>query len=239
MKWVGFVAVGALCACSRLDDVGKAPTFTPNHNSVETMAMHMPPSDSVKEQTHAERASLWSGASGSLLGDRRATGPGDILTVVIEIDESAEISNGSTRLRTGSQTAAAPSVFGLEGIVDRVLPNGVSLSNGLSTSSSATSTGDGSVSRNEQLTLRIAATVVERLPNGVMRIEGSQEVRVDFEIRELLVSGYVRPADISRRNEVTYDKIAAARVSYGGRGLISNLQQPPVGHQAANILMPY
>ena len=99
--------------------------------------------------------------------------------------------------------------------------------------------GEGSVARQERLTLRIAATVVEDLPNGVLRIEGQQEVRVNFELRELILTGYVRPVDISRQNEITYDKIAGARISYGGRGQITDVQQPRYGQQITDILLPF
>ena len=91
----------------------------------------------------------------------------------------------------------------------------------------------------EKLTLRVAATILERLPNGVLRIQGSQEVRVNFEVRELIVTGFVRPEDISRQNEITYDKIAGARISYGGRGQITDVQQPRLGQQVADIILPF
>jgi flagellar L-ring protein precursor FlgH len=103
----------------------------------------------------------------------------------------------------------------------------------------STFSGSGSVSRKEKLMLRVAATVVEQLPNGVLRIEGQQEVRVNFELRELIVTGFVRPVDISRQNEITYDKIAGARISYGGRGLISNAQQPRYGQQISDVLLQF
>ncbi|MFN4099462.1 MAG: flagellar basal body L-ring protein FlgH, partial [Pararhodobacter sp.] len=99
--------------------------------------------------------------------------------------------------------------------------------------------GQGTVSRNERLTLRVATTIIERLPNGVLRIEGSQEVRVNNELRELIVTGYIRPGDISRRNEIAYDRIAGARISYGGRGQITQMQQPRYGQQIADIILPF
>ena len=109
----------------------------------------------------------------------------------------------------------------------------------MSLDSASQSKGDGSVKRKEKLTLRVAATITEVLPNGVLAIEGSQEVRVNFELRELLVTGYVRPADISRQNEITYDKIASARISYGGRGQISDMQQPRIGQQVLDAVLPF
>ena len=97
----------------------------------------------------------------------------------------------------------------------------------------------GNISRRDKVTLRVAATVIERMPNGVLHIQGSQEVRVNFEVRELTVSGFVRPSDISRDNEVAYDRIAGARISYGGRGQITQMQQPRYGQQIAEILLPF
>lgn len=99
--------------------------------------------------------------------------------------------------------------------------------------------GTGNVQRKEKLTLRVAATIIQVLPNGVLQIQGSQEVRVNYEIRELVVTGFVRPEDISRQNEITYDKIAGARISYGGRGMISDVQQPRYGQQIADKLLPF
>ena len=132
-----------------------------------------------------------------------------------------------------------PQLFGIPQRVDAKLPDGASLGNAVNTNSSTTSTGNGSVRRNEKLTLRIAATVTGVLPNGVLEIAGTQEVRVNFELRELLVTGFVRAEDVSRQNEVTYDKIAQARISYGGRGRITEVQQPPYGQQIADILLPF
>ena len=234
------LCVLSIAACDRLSEVGKAPEFTPITGSYEHHAMV---SDRfpvvVEEKTLIQRASLWSGDRQSLLGDRRASQRGDIMTVVIEINDKAEISNSTDRSRSGSESLGIPNFFGLPQLADRQLATGASLANAVDTSSTSSSSGDGSVRRNEKLTLRVAATVVDVLPNGVARIQGSQEVRVNFEVRELLVSGFVRPEDISRQNEVTYDKIASARISYGGRGQITDVQQPRYGQQIADIVLPF
>ena len=241
MRTCFLIGVLAISACGRLEDVGKTPDFTPSDTAAEIAAMHSPaPSRHTPfMRDDRDRASLWSGGRGSLLGDRRASLQGDILTVVIEIDDSASISNSTSRSRSGSEASAAPQLLGIPQVVDRLLPGDASLANAANISSSSSNSGQGSVSRNESLELKIAATVTDVLDNGVLRIQGSQEVRVNFEIRELLVTGYVRPEDISRRNEITYDKIAAARISYGGRGQITDVQQPRYGQQIADIILPF
>ena len=235
-----FLASLLVAGCGRLDHFGKPPSFTPIEDSAENRAMYDPGLPLVTEQRRVvDRASLWSGGQRSLLGDRRAMKRGDILTVVIEIDEEAEISNSSARSRNGSETLGIPDLFGIPQRLDEDLPEGASMANAVSTNSSSNSGGDGSVSRREELTLRIAAAVTEVLPNGVLAIEGTQEVRVNFELRELLVTGFVRPEDISRQNQITYDKIASARISYGGRGQITDVQQPRYGQQALDMLLPF
>ena len=191
------------------------------------------------QQRPIDAASLWSPSRASLLGDRRAVVRGDILTVVIEIDEKAEISNSSDRSRSGSETLGVPGLFGLPQRLDTKLPEGASSAELVGINSQSSSSGDGSVKRKEKLELRIAATVIDVLPNGVLSISGSQELRVNFELRELLVTGFVRPADVSRQNEITYDKIASARVSYGGRGQISDVQQPRIGQQVLDAVLPF
>jgi flagellar L-ring protein precursor FlgH len=228
-----------LGACSNLNQVGKVPDFTPLDGSAEERAMLSFPEDTVARTTPASGASLWSGSQQFLLGDARARIPGDILTVVIEIDESAEISNRSTRSRSGSESLELPSLVGIPQRLEEILPGDATLDEAVRAESESSSAGDGRVQRNERLTLRVAATVVEVLANGVMRIQGSQEVRVNFEIRELLVSGYVRPEDVTRSNEITYDKIASARISYGGRGQISDVQQPRYGQQVLDTVLPF
>ncbi|WP_343080502.1 flagellar basal body L-ring protein FlgH [Ostreiculturibacter nitratireducens] len=230
----------ALAACGRMEDVGKAPGFTPIEGSNEYFAMTSAAMPARADPRYAsDGASLWSGSRSSLLGDRRAGERGDILTVVIEIDDKAEISNTTGRSRAASDRMGIPSLLGIPQRVNSGLPDGASMGEAFSANSASNYQGNGSVSRKEKLTLRIAATIIETLPNSVLRIEGSQEVRVNYEIRELVVTGFVRPEDISRQNEITYDKIAGARISYGGRGQISDVQQPRYGQQVADILLPY
>ena len=232
----------ALASCARFQQIGEAPQFTPPIAGVEHTAMvtyGLPQAIDDAPQRAAYTASLWTGDRGSLLGDRRAMQRGDILTVVIEINDSAQISNSSNRGRSGSEAMSVPDFLGIPEQIEEIMPSGTSLNPGVTLSSASNFSGNGSVQRNEQLTLRVAATITNVLPNGVLEIEGSQEVRVNFELRELLVSGFVRPADISRQNEITYDKIASARVSYGGRGQISDVQQPRYGQQAADVILPF
>lgn len=235
-----FIAVLALAACSKLGEVGKAPAFSQLEGSYQHHAMYSQPLPAFADpNSPTEASSLWTAGTGSLFGDRRAGQRGDILTVVIQINDKAEISNSSGRTRSGSQSMGIPSLLGLPQRIDRHLPDGAAMADAVSTNSSSTFSGNGSVQRNEKLTLRVAATVVEELPNGVLRIEGQQEVRVNFELRELIVTGYVRPADISRQNEITYDRIAGARIAYGGRGQISDVQQPRYGQQVSDIVLPF
>ncbi len=234
------LGAAALAGCGRLADVGKPPDLTPITGNSEQRAMSvMGLPDRLDPALPADAASLWSRDRTSLFGDRRANTRGDILTVVIEIDESAQIENSSDRARSANEDLGIPQLFGLPQRANERLPGGATLDEAVSARSSSSSRGEGSVQRSEELTLRVAATVVEVLRNGVLRIEGRQEVRVNFEVRELIVTGYVRPEDISRRNEITYDKIAQARISYGGRGQITDMQQPRYGQQIGDILLPF
>ncbi len=235
------IPIVLLAGCSSTP-IGRAPELTPIEATNERAAMvtyGLPQTLPNTSHRRADQASLWTKDKASLLGDRRAMQRGDILTVVIEINDKAEISNSSSRGRSSSQQMGVPQLFGLPQRADPNLPEGASLGEAVQLSSQSSSAGDGSVRRNEKLTLKVAATIVEVLPNGVLAISGQQEVRVNFELRELLVTGFVRPADVSRQNEITYEKIASARISYGGRGQISDMQQPRYGQQALEAVLPF
>ncbi len=184
-------------------------------------------------------ASLWQSGPKSLFGDRRAQRRGDIVTVVIEIDDEAKIRNSTTRGRTGDDSVSIGALYGLTTQALKLLPFIETFDPAVTASGATSSTGDGAVTRNEEVTLRLAATVEAVLPNGHLVIRGSQEVRINFELRDLQISGIVRPEDISRRNIITYDKIADARIVYGGRGQITDMQQPRYGQQIVDLLSPF
>lgn len=241
MRLLLTVIAFGLAACSSTP-LGREPALTPIAQTQDRAAFAaFSPAEALPRTAirPIAAASLWTRDRGSLLGDRRAVARGDILTVVIEIDERAEISNSSDRSRSASQELGVPNLFGLPQRLDVRQPEGASLANAVGVNSTSSSGGDGSVRRNEKLELRIAATITDVLPNGVLAIVGNQEVRVNFELRELLVTGYVRPEDITRQNEITYDKIASARISYGGRGQITDVQQPRYGQQALEAILPF
>lgn len=202
--------------------------------------MTNPPLDLPVDSGRPEAsASLWAGTQSSLISDRRAAIRGDILTVAIEIDDRAEISNSSGRTRSARESAGIPQLMGIPQRLADKLPDGASFDELADASASSSYKGSGNISRRDKLTLRVAATVIDRLPNGSLHIQGTQEVRVNNELRELTVSGFVRPGDIDRNNEIAYDRIAGARISYGGRGHITDVQQPRYGQQIADILLPY
>lgn len=241
MRFTFLIFAALTCvSCSRLDHIGREPDLSPQTKSVERQAMIFSGLPMTTPDTSPyRRASLWSGDQSSLFGDRRAYTRGDILTVLIEIDDQAEISNSTSRSRSSQENLGVPQLLGFPQRRNKSLPDGASLDTAVDIAADSQSEGSGSVRRNERLTLRIAATVVDVLPNGVLSIEGMQEVRVNFELRELLVSGFVRREDITRQNEITYDKIASARISYGGRGHITDVQQPRLGNQVLDAILPF
>lgn len=230
----------SLAACGRVSQVGQVPQMTIPENGAEYQALATPDygSDSLPDRPDSA-ASLWKTSHNSLVADRRASARGDILTVVIEINDQATMQNSSGRTRSSADKVSIPAMAGLPQRIDELLPEGASMDELAEAKGSSTFKGTGNISRKDKITLRVAATVTERLPNGVLRIEGTQEVRVNYEVRVLTVSGFVRPQDIGRRNEIAYDRIAGARISYGGRGQISDVQQPRYGQQVADILLPY
>lgn len=229
----------------RLDHLTRAPSMSPPGAPREALPPAAPSRLDLARYSEpradepGSSGSLWRSGPESLFGDRRARTLGDILTVVIEIDEEAEIRNRTNRSRNSAEGLSIPNFFGLPGLAEDVLPSNGTLNPAIDIASNSSNGGDGDIRRQEKLTLQIAATVVTILPNGHMVISGSQEVRVNHELRDLQVAGIIRPEDISRRNIITYEKIADARVIYGGRGVISDVQQPRYGQKVLDSILPY
>lgn len=234
-----------LSGCNgQLDTIGRPPPMSAP--GAQTLVIEPPVPERVAlapptppQSTVHRTGSLWQSGPKSLFGDRRARQVGDILTVTIEIEDEAEISNTTTRARSGTDEVEVTAAFGLPQIADAILPGANTLNPAVSASGTSDSSGSGQISREEEITLRLAATVINVLPNGHLVIRGSQEVRVNFELRDLQIAGIVRPEDISRRNIITYDKIADARIAYGGRGQLTNVQQARYGQQIVDLISPF
>ena len=184
-------------------------------------------------------SSLWLTGSRSFFNDQRASRIGDILTVNIEIDDKAEVSNSSNRSRSGTTSAGVGNFFGLEEAVGQFFPGGFDSENMISADSASTHNGTGAINRSEKIELTVAAVIVDRLPNGNLVLAGRQEVRINGEVRELTVSGIVRPEDITASNTINHTQIAEARISYGGRGQISSVQRPNWGQRLGDAITPW
>lgn len=183
--------------------------------------------------------SLWRTGSRSFFNDQRASRIGDILTVNIEIDDRAELSNSSNRSRSASTSAGVGNFFGLEQTVGQLFNGAFDPSNMVSADSESDHSGNGAINREEKIELTVAAVIVDRLPNGNLVIAGRQEVRINAELRELTVSGIIRPEDVTSDNTINHTQIAEARISYGGRGQISAVQRPSWGQRAADAITPW
>ena len=182
--------------------------------------------------------SLWNKQGSSLYVSQRALEPGDLLTVLIEIDDRASISNQSDRSRTSGRSLGLSGDYDYEIVKDETKTGNAKGTGSIGTNSSSDFAGSGSTTRSEKIRLSMGAVVTEVLPNGNLVIRGTQEVRVNAELRILQVAGIVRPGDIGPNNTIDYDRIAEARISYGGRGRISEVQQPPWGQQVIDLITP-
>lgn len=234
---------GSLAACGsaeRLASIGRAPELTPIQNPAadpDYAPVRLPmPAPQIAE---GNANSLWQPGSRAFFRDQRAGVVGDILTVEIAIDDSASIANQTQRSRNSSEDAGLDALLGYEAALDAVLPTAIDNENLVGFGSNTSNTGSGTIARGEKIELKIAALVMQVLPNGNFAIYGRQEVRVNHEVRDLEISGVIRPEDITSTNTISYEKIAEARISYGGRGHISDVQQPRYGQQLYDIIFPF
>jgi len=219
-----------LAGCGGLKEIGVEPALSPVGAGLEGAAP--PPLYAGYPAPPQKRFSLWNDRQSRLFTDPRALSPGDILTVKIRINDRARFKNESERSRTARRSLGGALDYEWDGI-----GSGGSFDGSLN--SATASAGDGETNRSENLELSIAAVVTEVLGNGNMIIQGSQEVRVNAELRILTIGGIVRPADIGPENTIPYERIAEARISYGGRGRLTEVQQPPYGQQFLDRVLPF
>ncbi|MDA9497879.1 flagellar basal body L-ring protein FlgH [Bradyrhizobium sp. CCBAU 11357] len=205
------------------------PTTQPGYKPVQ---MPMPKPEVASYNPN----SLWRNGSRAFFKDQRARQVGDLLTVTVNITDKANIENDTSRSRTNKEDSGITNFIGASTITqaNKILPGRV-----LTADSTSSSEGKGSVDRKEALQTNVAAVVTQVLPNGNLVVEGKQEIRVNFEIRELIVAGIVRPEDIQSDNTIDSTKIAQARIAYGGRGQITDVQQPRYGQQVMDVLLPF
>lgn len=230
---VSFIALLLPAGCAaNLKEVNRTPDLSPvaadlgAHSAGLEMGQY-------PNQPNPAGYSLWDRRSTSYFRDPRAARPGDVLTVVISINDKANMDNKSGRQRVSS------SLYGVGGEFSTSGGAGGDFNGSVNGRSDSKSTGQGSITRKEEIRLSVAAIVTDTLPTGNLIIKGSQEVRVNNELRVLNVAGVVRPRDISGNNTISYEKIAEARISYGGRGRISEIQQPPYGQQILDQVSPF
>ena len=236
-------AMLALSACNtfqRLSQVGSTPQLTEIQNpqqdpNYRPISLPMPKADPDNRQAN----SLWRPGARAFFKDQRAAQTGDIVTVVIDINDKANLTNSTNRSRTNKETSAVNGLLGFEANLNKILPNQVDNTNLLGLDGSTNNVGSGKIDREEEIELKVAAIVTQVLPNGNLVIHGKQEVRVNYEVRELQIAGIVRREDIASTNTISYEKIAEARIAYGGRGLITDVQQPRYGNQVIDILYPF
>ena len=235
------LALSVASGCSsidRLSQIGEQPKLAAIENPTaqpgyKPVQMPMPKPETVSYNPN----SLWRNGSRAFFKDQRASHIGDILTVTVNITDKANIANETQRSRTNKEDSGITDFAGsklLTGSAAQVLPGRI-----LTTDSTSSSDGKGSVNRQEALQTNVAAVVTQVLPNGNLVVEGKQEIRVNYEIRELIVAGIVRPEDIQSDNTIDSSKIAQARIAYGGRGQITDVQQPRYGQQVMDVILPF
>ncbi|MGE5475074.1 MAG: flagellar basal body L-ring protein FlgH [Bacteroidales bacterium] len=237
------VAMGSLSACNaltRLSEVGDGPQVSAIQNPTQKpgyQAVSMPMPQPVAPPANAN--SLWRPGSRAFFKDQRAKDVGDILTVAVSINDSASFETSLARKRDSAEDAGITGLMGFENSLNKVLPDAVNPANLVGTTGTSSNSNSGKTGRTESMTVNMAAVITQVLPNGNLVISGKQEIRVNYELRELSVQGIIRPEDISSSNSVTYDKIAEARIHYGGRGVASDVTQPRYGQQLLDVILPF
>jgi len=229
----------SLGGCASVHEAMKGPELSPMSYPAALVPQQQAIVTPGQPLTQPTANSLWRVGAGSFFADQRARSVGDIVKVQVDIDDSAQTSNTTDRSRTGSYSAATPTLFGLESSLGKILPGSYDPSKALASSSSSTFSGAGAIKRSEKISLTMAAIVTGVLPNGYLIIQGTQEVRTDREVRVLSVSGIARPEDITSTNTISSGLLAEARISYGGRGDVTNMQAAPAAQSLMEKTSPF
>lgn len=234
------VSLGACNAGQRLSELGQAPALSSVENpsklaGPEPVSFPMP----LREEYRHQANSLWQSGARQFLKDQRAGKVGDILTVIIQVADKAEFKNETKRSRTTNEDDSAPKILGFETKLHKYLPEAVDPTSLLNIKGKTQQDGKGEMTRTDTVNMRVAAVVTQVLPNGNLVIAGKQEMVVNYDMRELKVTGVIRPEDISSQNAINYDQIAEARISYGGRGQLMDVQQARYGSQLLDIIFPF
>ena len=234
------VALSGCNVLTRLSEVGDGPELTKIINPVartdyRPVSLPMPAPEVAEDNPN----SLWRAGARAFFKDHRAKNIGDIVTVKLDLADSAKFNNKTERERDDKETTGVPFLLGLEAEFAKVLPEAIVPATVASFSDKHETTGDGTIERDETLKLTFAAVVTQILPNGSLVIVGRQEILVNSEVRELMVTGVIRPSDIDSDNTIADENIAEMRVAYGGSGTLSQLQQPRWGTQIWDIIFPF
>lgn len=242
-------AAAGLSGCgawSRIQNIGETPPLTTIQDPTREPGykpVQMPMPNPVSEDRRP--GSLWASGTRAFFKDQRAAQVGDLLTVSVNLNEQAQLQNETKRDRSGSDTANIGTLFGAvgqlqkAGVLARAATGGGQASDLLDAKGTSSSDGKGQINRTEQIVVNIAANVTQLLPNGNLVIFGRQEMRVNYEVRELQIAGVIRPQDISSTNTIDFSKVAQARLSYGGRGNLTEIQQPRYGQQLFDVILPW
>ena len=229
--------------CDRFRHIGQPPPMTQITNPIDAKhykPVSMPqPQPAVMPRHPGANPSLWRAGAKGFFKDPRAAQPGDIITVLVNVKDSAKVDHKIDRNRNASENTSFPALAGLEKDLARIVKNGGNPAAWLSTISNPKYSGEGKMSRGETLSLKVAAVITQVLRNGNFVISGSQEIRISNELRELTVQGVIRPQDVTASNTIDYDRIAEARISYGGRGDLTDVQRPRLGQQILDALAPF
>ncbi len=235
---MGGIAVSGCGNLQRLSEIGRPPAMSKAADPTKDpayrpMTMPMPGTQTVPNEAN----SLWRSGSRAFFKDQRAAQVGDIVTVVVSMTDSAQLNNVTSLTRTSGEQAGIPDFAGLTsrlGLTSIIDPSKL-----ISLSSANNNTGNGQIQRNEAVALRLAGIVTQVMPNGNLVVVARQEFVVNSELRELRVTGVIRPQDIASDNTVLHDRMAEARIQYGGRGEMTDLQTTRWGQQLMDILMPF